>query len=74
MHLLRCPVYLMFCLREGRGWRLHFEPFAERIELPAGDKRAALDRLAQRYADRLEAHAIRSPFQWYNFFEFWAPP
>ena len=73
-HLLRCRVYLLFCLREGRGWRLHLEPFADRVELPVGDKRAAIDVLAQRYADRVEAHAVRAPFQWYNFFEFWPPP
>ena len=70
-HLLRCPVYALFCLRDGERWRLHLEPFAERIELPAGDKRAALDALARRYAERLEAHAVTAPFQWYNFFEFW---
>jgi predicted LPLAT superfamily acyltransferase len=70
-HLLRCPVYALFCLRDGARWRLHLEPFAERVELPAGDKRAALDALARRYAERLEAHAVAAPFQWYNFFEFW---
>jgi predicted LPLAT superfamily acyltransferase len=72
-HLLGCPVYLMFCLREKGGYRLHFERFAERIELPRGAARdEALAAHAGRYARRLADLAQRAPFQWYNFFDFWA--
>lgn len=71
-HLLECPVYLMFCLRENGAHRLHFERFADRVVLPRGDKEAALAALAERYARRLEAYCLRDPFQWYNFFDFWA--
>lgn len=72
--LMGCPVYLMFCLREGDGHRVTFEPFAERIDLPRRDKDAALAELAARYARRLEHHCLRAPLQWYNFFDFWADP
>jgi predicted LPLAT superfamily acyltransferase len=71
-HLLDCPVYLLFCLRHGSGYRLHFEPLAERLVLPRRDREAALAQWAARYATRLEAHAMDHPFQWYNFFDFWA--
>ena len=71
-HLLGCPVYLMFCLREDGRYRVYFERFAERIELPRRDKEAALAVHAQRYARRLEAYCLRDPLQWYNFFDFWA--
>ncbi|HET7594731.1 MAG TPA: acyltransferase, partial [Stellaceae bacterium] len=71
-HLLGCPVYLMFCLREGGRYRVYFERFADRIELPRRGKEAALADLAARYARRLEAYCLRDPFQWYNFFDFWA--
>jgi len=71
-HLLGCPVYLMFCLREGGRHRVYFERFAERIELPRRDKEAALAAHAQRYARRLESYCLRDPLQWYNFFDFWA--
>lgn len=71
-HLLGCPVYLMFCLREAREYRVYLEKFAERIELPRGGKQAALDEVAARYARRLEAYCLKAPFQWYNFFDFWA--
>ncbi|WP_431855359.1 glycosyltransferase family 2 protein [Azospirillum sp.] len=72
--LMGCPVYLMFCLREGEGHRVTFEPFAERIDLPRRGKDAALTELAARYARRLEHHCLRDPMQWYNFFDFWAEP
>jgi predicted LPLAT superfamily acyltransferase len=71
-HLLRCPVYLMFCLRESGRWRAYFEKFADRVELPRMGKDEALRGLAQRYAARLESYCLRAPFQWYNFFDFWA--
>jgi predicted LPLAT superfamily acyltransferase len=71
-HLLECPVYLMFCLRENGHHRLYFERFAERIELPRRERAAALAELAARYAARLEFYCLRDPLQWYNFYNFWA--
>ena len=62
----------MFCLRENGRHRVHFERFSERVILPRGDKEAALTALVDRYARRLEAYCLRDPFQWYNFFDFWA--
>lgn len=73
-HLLECPVYLMFCLREQGRYRIFFELFAERIALPRRDKEAALAQWVERYAQRLEAYSLRAPLQWYNFFDFWAIP
>ncbi|CAO3423999.1 glycosyltransferase family 2 protein [Azospirillum doebereinerae] len=71
--LMGCPVYLMFCLREGDGHRVHFEKFADRVELPRRNKDVALTELAARYAARLEHHCLKAPLQWFNFFDFWAP-
>ncbi|MCM8614095.1 glycosyltransferase family 2 protein [Accumulibacter sp.] len=70
--LLECPVYLFVCFREADGHRVHFEPFAERIDLPRGKREAAIATHAQRYADRLVELCRRTPFQWFNFFDFWA--
>jgi predicted LPLAT superfamily acyltransferase len=70
--VIGCPVYLLFCLRDGIGHRVIFEPFADRIVLPRRDKAAALTALAARYAARLEHHCLQAPEQWYNFFDFWA--
>jgi predicted LPLAT superfamily acyltransferase len=71
-HVLECPVLLFFCLREGRGYRVYIEPFAERIVLPREGRMAATAAWAGRYAARLAAYAARFPLQWYNFYDFWA--
>lgn len=71
-HALGCPVYLLFCLKERGRYRLYFEPFAERIELPRRERAAHLAAHARRYAERLEHYCRKAPFQWFNFFDFWA--
>ncbi|MEX3857668.1 glycosyltransferase [Paraburkholderia sp. BR10923] len=71
-HALGCPVYLFFCLKERDGYRMYFEPFAERIELPRRDRARHLAAWAQRYALRLEHYCRKAPYQWFNFFDFWA--
>ena len=69
--LLDCPVYLFFCLREGERYRIHFELFAARIVLPRRERLARLQSHLQRYAQRLEAHCLLAPYQWFNFYDFW---
>jgi predicted LPLAT superfamily acyltransferase len=32
-----------------------------------------LTQLVQAYADRLAAHVRGAPYNWLNFFDFWAP-
>lgn len=71
-HALGCPVYLLFCLKERGRYRLYFEPFAERIRLPRRERAAHLADLARRFAERLEFYCRKAPFQWFNFFDFWA--
>ncbi|SDQ77426.1 Predicted acyltransferase, LPLAT superfamily [Paraburkholderia fungorum] len=73
-HALGCPVYLFFCLKERDGYKLYFEPFAERIELPRRERASHLATWAQRYAGRLEHYCRKAPYQWFNFFDFWASP
>ena len=71
--LLKCPVHLLFCLRQGSGHRVCFERFADRIELPRKDRDKALTASVARYAARLESHLRIAPLQWFNFFDFWRP-
>ena len=69
--LMKCPVQLLFCLKEEGRFRIVFEPFCEEIKLPRTNRGTALDRLVAQYATRLEHHCVRVPFQWFNFFDFW---
>ncbi len=69
---LKCPVLLVFGLySEPNRYELFCEPFAERVELPRKERKAALARVVQRYAERVEAYARRAPYNWFNFYDFW---
>lgn len=71
---LRCPVLLVFGLyRGGNRYELFCEPFAERIDLPRGDRERALREYVQRYTARLEHYARLDPFNWFNVYDFWEP-
>ncbi len=70
--LLKCPVYLLFCIRGGAGYELYMEKFADRLVLPRQDREGAIQKYAQQFADRLERYVKNAPLQWYNFFDFWA--
>jgi predicted LPLAT superfamily acyltransferase len=70
--LLKCPVYLVFGLYfEPNRYELFCEPFAERIELPRGDRAQALQAVVTRYAARLEHYVRLAPDNWFNFYDFW---
>lgn len=70
--LLRCPVYLFFCLPEGSGYRVHFEHFADQVTLPRQTRSDALREYVKRYAEKLELLCAQAPYQWFNFYDFWA--
>lgn len=72
-HVLRCPVYLVFGLYSDPGrYDLFCEPFAERVDLPRAGREEALREVVKRYAARVEHHARRAPYNWFNFFDFWS--
>lgn len=71
---LRCPVILMMVLREHGKLRIHAEPFADPLLLPRSTRQLALQQAVDRYAERLEAYALRSPLDWFNFYDFWQLP
>ena len=70
--LLRAPVILFSaaCLGDGR-YRVCFTPFptASTIERDP----AALAAQCQAYARWLEANCRSDPYNWFNFYDFWAP-
>jgi predicted LPLAT superfamily acyltransferase len=72
--ILRCPVVLIFALRQQGKLTLHCEPFADPLRLPRGERQQALQDTVDRYAQRLEHYALMSPLDWFNFFDFWHLP
>ncbi|HCR2973319.1 glycosyltransferase [Klebsiella aerogenes] len=72
--ILRCPVNLLFALRQQGKLRIYCEPFADPLLLPRADRQQALQHIIDRYAERLEHYALQSPLDWFNFFNFWRLP
>ncbi|MCX9157657.1 acyltransferase [Niveibacterium sp. 24ML] len=72
--VLGVPVFLMWPTAEGKGFRVRFELFRDRVVLPRRNREAALQPLVAAFAARLEAQTRRTPLQWFNFFDFWARP
>ena len=69
---LQVPIVLAFGLyRGGNRYELLFEPFSDGVRLPRGERVRALPALIARYVARLEHHARRAPFNWFNFYPFW---
>ena len=69
--LLKCPIHLIFCLKDANGYRVILEPFADAIEWRRSDRQQVIGQWAQRYADRLSHYCLQAPQQWFNFYPFW---
>ena len=70
---LQVPVMIVFGIwRGGAGYDAYVEMLSEKIELPRATRDAALAQLVQDYADRLAERVRSAPYNWLNFFDFWA--
>jgi predicted LPLAT superfamily acyltransferase len=70
-HVLKCPVWTMFCLKQGNKYHIYCEPFAERVSLPRNTRMQELHRYLARYIERLEHYCQLTPLQWFNFYPYW---
>ena len=67
-----CPMLLSTCVRTGHGrYTASTELFAPAAVVPRGERVEYAEALAHRYATALESECLRTPYQWFNFFEFW---
>ena len=69
---LGAPVVLCFgAYLGGNRYHVHFELVAERVvrERAGGPP---LSEWVQKFADRLAAQVKRAPYNWFNFYDFWA--
>ena len=70
--VLQVPVILAFGIYEGGNrYRMCFELLAQSVVLPRPNRSEAIQRYAQAYSDRLEAHVRTAPYNWFNFYDFW---
>jgi predicted LPLAT superfamily acyltransferase len=71
--LIGRPVVLMVALyRGGNRYDLHFERLVEVPKLDRGKRDAMIRECAARYAQRLEHYCRLAPYNWFNFYDFWA--
>lgn len=69
--LLRCPLYLLACVRDGDAFQIDFAPFDDTRSLARQQRAAWLADAMQRYADQLARRVQSHPLQWFNFYPFW---
>jgi predicted LPLAT superfamily acyltransferase len=71
--LLKRPVVLMFGVYGGgRRYDLFFERLTEPGDSPRDDVGDTAENMMRRYAERLEHYCRSAPFNWFNFYDFWA--
>ena len=70
--LLGCPVYFLFCLKQGERYQVTIEKYCERLDFhPRGRREQILAGAVQDFAARLQHYCLQAPLQWFNFFPFW---
>lgn len=71
--LIGRPVVLMVALyRGGNRYDLHFERLVEMPKLDRSRRDAMIREWAAQYAQRLEHYCRLAPYNWFNFYDFWA--
>jgi predicted LPLAT superfamily acyltransferase len=68
--VMNCPVYLLFCLKDKKNYRVIFEPFAKGLKFNRKTRQQELEAAVTRYAKRLEHYCLAYPYQWFNFLIF----
>jgi predicted LPLAT superfamily acyltransferase len=69
--LLRRPLLLMLGLYQGgRRYDIHFELLAD-FSQPGLDRQQAVEQALAHYVARLEHYCRASPYNWFNFYDFW---
>lgn len=70
--MLRRPVIFIAGLyRGGNRYDVVFEQIADFRNVARGEREAALRTAMTRYVDCIETHCRSTPFNWFNFFDFW---
>jgi predicted LPLAT superfamily acyltransferase len=71
--MLRRPVIFMTGLYHGANrYELRFAPLADFRHADAANRDALIDAALRRYVETLEALCREAPYNWFNFFAFWA--
>ncbi len=72
--LRRRVVFMAGLYRGDNRYHVVFEPLADFTRVTRDTRAAAIEAGVQRYAQLLERHCRADPYNWFNFFDFWALP
>ena len=72
--LLRRPVMFMAGVYlGGNRYQIHFQSLADFSDIPTGQRAIAIQNAITTYASLIEQHCRKTPYNWFNFFDFWRP-
>jgi len=72
--LIKAPVIICFGLHRGKNqYDVYFHHFSDGIDLPRQQRQEKLTEYMQQYANILAHHCQETPYNWYNFYDFWKP-
>lgn len=69
--LLQCPVFTLFCLKQGGKFAIHFDFLCPVPEYTRKTRDQVVHNEIQRYAFKLQEFCLKAPLQWFNFYNFW---
>jgi predicted LPLAT superfamily acyltransferase len=77
--LLKAPVYFVFALRQrdlslDAEYRMLVRKSPLSFDCPRKEREGRIRELARSFAAYLEECCKQYPYQWYNFYDFWAKP
>jgi predicted LPLAT superfamily acyltransferase len=77
--LLNAPVYFIFALRRSAlslnpEYNMHVHRSSLSFDCPRKERNHRIKELAGSFAATLEGYCKQQPYQWYNFYDFWAKP
>jgi predicted LPLAT superfamily acyltransferase len=71
--LLRRPVVLMAGIyRGGQRYEIYFERLSDPSDLISQGRSEQAVEILHRYVKRIEHYCRKAPFNWFNFYDFWA--
>ncbi|MBE9548501.1 MAG: lipid A biosynthesis acyltransferase [Proteobacteria bacterium] len=69
---LKVPVFSFYGIYAGgKHYRIQFNLLAEAADIRREQRNAWMEMLTRKYADELAEKATESPFNWFNFYDFW---
>lgn len=71
--LMGLPIIFTVGLRRGRGrYEVFMEELSDGERVPRSERDALVLSQMKRFVSRLEYYCLDSPFQWFNFYDFWS--